>query len=154
MRIVQRHVETVVEDITKAATAANDLAVSFTGETKQVVENLKSSNDQFIQDFTSVTKDSSEQFKLAASDGAEAIKAAMSDAAGVMSDSLDNASQTLVSTGENLSQNSKALVDIKQQIHDTKGPYIREQLQDMIRQWFIECRDNSGTELKIQPKNL
>jgi len=39
---------------------------------------------------------------------------------------------------------SKALVDIKQQIHDTKGPYIREQLQDMIRQWFIECRDNSG----------
>jgi len=38
----------------------------------------------------------------------------------------------------------KALVDIKQNLHDTKGPTIREELQDMIRQWFIECRDNSG----------
>ena len=109
--MVQRHVETVVEDITTAATAANDLAVSFTAETKQVVENLKLSNDEFIQDFTSVTKDSSEQFKSAATDGAEAIKSAMSDAAEVMSDSLNDASQTLVSTGESLSQNSKALVD-------------------------------------------
>merc|ERR1712106_990595 len=34
--------------------------------------------------------------------------------------------------------------DVKQNIEDTKGPYIREQLQEMIRQWFIECRDNSG----------
>ena len=39
---------------------------------------------------------------------------------------------------------NKALVDIKQNLHDTKGPTIREELQDMIRQWFIECRDNSG----------
>jgi len=38
----------------------------------------------------------------------------------------------------------RALVDIKQNLLDTKGPLIREELQDQIRQWFIECRDNSG----------
>ena len=38
----------------------------------------------------------------------------------------------------------RALVDIKQNLLDTKGPEIREQLQEQIRQWFIECRDNSG----------
>ena len=38
----------------------------------------------------------------------------------------------------------RALVDIKQNLIETKGPEIREQLQDQIRQWFIECRDNSG----------
>ena len=35
---------------------------------------------------------------------------------------------------------SKALVSIKEKIREIEGPDMKENMQDQIRQWFIECR--------------
>lgn len=37
-----------------------------------------------------------------------------------------------------------ALVNIKEKIREAEGPDIKENMQDQIRQWFIETRDASG----------
>ncbi|XP_036029377.1 dynein regulatory complex protein 11 [Onychomys torridus] len=43
-------------------------------------------------------------------------------------------------------QNYKeALVNIKEELRLMEGPDIKEHLQDQIRQWFIECRNLTGT---------
>ncbi|XP_052606417.1 dynein regulatory complex protein 11 isoform X2 [Peromyscus californicus insignis] len=43
-------------------------------------------------------------------------------------------------------QNYKeALVNIKEELKLMEGPDIKEHLQDQIRQWFIECRNLTGT---------
>ncbi|XP_051046728.1 dynein regulatory complex protein 11 isoform X2 [Phodopus roborovskii] len=43
-------------------------------------------------------------------------------------------------------QNYKeALVSIKEELKLMEGPDIKEHLQDQIRQWFIECRNLTGT---------
>lgn len=43
-------------------------------------------------------------------------------------------------------QNYKeALVSIKEDLRLLEGPDIKEHLQDQIRQWFIECRNLTGT---------
>ena len=34
----------------------------------------------------------------------------------------------------------EALVSIKEELRQMEGQDIKEQLQDQIRQWFIECR--------------
>merc|ERR1712048_1286736 len=38
----------------------------------------------------------------------------------------------------------QALVTIKDKIFDSEGPDIKETMMDQIRQWFIECRDQTG----------
>ena len=38
----------------------------------------------------------------------------------------------------------QALVSIKDKLADTEGPDMKEQMQDQIRQWFIETRDATG----------
>ena len=35
---------------------------------------------------------------------------------------------------------SQALVTIKDRLTETEGPDMKEQMQDQIRQWFIETR--------------
>ena len=35
---------------------------------------------------------------------------------------------------------SQALVSIKEKIREIEGPDVKENMQDQIRQWFIECR--------------
>ncbi|XP_029394861.1 dynein regulatory complex protein 11 isoform X2 [Mus pahari] len=39
----------------------------------------------------------------------------------------------------------EALVNIKEDLKMLEGPDIKENLQDQIRQWFIECRNLTGT---------
>ncbi|XP_050019070.1 dynein regulatory complex protein 11 isoform X1 [Alexandromys fortis] len=39
----------------------------------------------------------------------------------------------------------EALVSIKEELRQMEGQDIKEQLQDQIRQWFIECRNLTGT---------
>ncbi|KAL1770533.1 IQ and AAA domain-containing protein 1 [Sigmodon hispidus] len=39
----------------------------------------------------------------------------------------------------------EALVSIKEELKLMEGPDIKEHLQDQIRQWFIECRNLTGT---------
>uniref|UniRef100_A0A8C6I499 IQ motif containing with AAA domain 1 n=1 Tax=Mus spicilegus TaxID=10103 RepID=A0A8C6I499_MUSSI len=39
----------------------------------------------------------------------------------------------------------EALVNIKEDLKMLEGPDIKEHLQDQIRQWFIECRNLTGT---------
>ncbi|CAO2625407.1 Dynein regulatory complex protein 11 [Lemmus lemmus] len=39
----------------------------------------------------------------------------------------------------------EALVKIKEELRQIEGPDIKENLQDQIRQWFIECRNLTGT---------
>ncbi|XP_031224233.1 dynein regulatory complex protein 11 isoform X2 [Mastomys coucha] len=39
----------------------------------------------------------------------------------------------------------EALVNIKEDLRMMEGPDIKEHLQDQIRQWFIECRNLTGT---------
>ncbi|GAB1285224.1 IQ motif-containing with AAA domain [Apodemus speciosus] len=39
----------------------------------------------------------------------------------------------------------EALVNIKEDLRMLEGPDIKEHLQDQIRQWFIECRNLTGT---------
>uniref|UniRef100_A0A8C9QMH3 IQ motif containing with AAA domain 1 n=1 Tax=Spermophilus dauricus TaxID=99837 RepID=A0A8C9QMH3_SPEDA len=39
----------------------------------------------------------------------------------------------------------EALVTIKNDLQQTEGPDIKESLQDQIRQWFIECRNLTGS---------
>ncbi|XP_074171682.1 dynein regulatory complex protein 11 isoform X2 [Rhinolophus sinicus] len=39
----------------------------------------------------------------------------------------------------------EALVTIKDDLKLIEGPYIKENLQDQIRHWFIECRNLTGT---------
>nr|XP_034377693.1 dynein regulatory complex protein 11 isoform X2 [Arvicanthis niloticus] len=39
----------------------------------------------------------------------------------------------------------EALINIKEDLRMLEGPDIKEQLQDQIRQWFIECRNLTGT---------
>lgn len=34
----------------------------------------------------------------------------------------------------------QALVTVKEKLVDTEGPDMKEQMQDQIRQWFIEVR--------------
>lgn len=34
----------------------------------------------------------------------------------------------------------QALVTVKDKLADTEGPDMKEQMQDQIRQWFIEVR--------------
>ena len=41
---------------------------------------------------------------------------------------------------ENEREYQKALVSIKDKLREVEGPEIRENMQDQIRQWFIECR--------------
>merc|ERR1711881_709907 len=38
----------------------------------------------------------------------------------------------------------EALVNIRNTIYRVDGPDMREQMQDQIRQWYIECRDQLG----------
>ena len=35
---------------------------------------------------------------------------------------------------------TQALVTVKEKLVDTEGPDMKEQMQDQIRQWFIEVR--------------
>ncbi|XP_028611238.1 dynein regulatory complex protein 11 isoform X1 [Grammomys surdaster] len=39
----------------------------------------------------------------------------------------------------------EALINIKEDLRMLEGPDIKEHLQDQIRQWFIECRNLTGT---------
>lgn len=41
---------------------------------------------------------------------------------------------------EHENEYQKALVDIKESVETVDGPYMKETLQEQIRQWFIECR--------------
>ena len=34
----------------------------------------------------------------------------------------------------------QALVSVKEKLAETEGPDMKEQMQDQIRQWFIEVR--------------
>lgn len=34
----------------------------------------------------------------------------------------------------------QALITIKDKIRETEGPDMKENMQEQIRQWFIECR--------------
>ena len=34
----------------------------------------------------------------------------------------------------------QALVTVKEKIREIEGPDMKENMQDQIRQWFIECR--------------
>jgi len=38
----------------------------------------------------------------------------------------------------------KALNTVKEKLTEIEGPEMKEQMQDQIRQWFIECRDATG----------
>ncbi|XP_069100426.1 dynein regulatory complex protein 11-like [Pleurodeles waltl] len=38
----------------------------------------------------------------------------------------------------------QALVTIKDKLMEVEGPDMKEQMKDQIRQWFIECHDNTG----------
>ena len=38
----------------------------------------------------------------------------------------------------------QALGNIKEKLTETEGPDMKEQMQDQIRQWFIETRDATG----------
>lgn len=33
-----------------------------------------------------------------------------------------------------------AIVRLKEKVRETEGPEMRENMQDQIRQWFVECR--------------
>ncbi|KAA0190040.1 IQ and AAA domain-containing protein 1, partial [Fasciolopsis buskii] len=37
-----------------------------------------------------------------------------------------------------------AIVRLKEKVRETEGPEMRENMQDQIRQWFVECRDATG----------
>ena len=41
---------------------------------------------------------------------------------------------------ENEKEYQKALVSIKEKLRDVEGAEMRENMQDQIRQWFIESR--------------
>ncbi len=43
----------------------------------------------------------------------------------------------------------QALVTVKDKLVETEGPDMKEQMQDQIRQWFIETRsvDNKGSHI-------
>ena len=45
----------------------------------------------------------------------------------------------------------QALVNIKEKIHETEGPDMKETMMDQIRQWFIECR---SVFFKFFPRNI
>ncbi|XP_078509026.1 dynein regulatory complex protein 11-like isoform X3 [Lissotriton helveticus] len=38
----------------------------------------------------------------------------------------------------------EALVTVKDRLMEVEGPDMKEQMKDQIRQWFIECHDNTG----------
>ncbi|XP_044182545.1 dynein regulatory complex protein 11-like [Acropora millepora] len=38
----------------------------------------------------------------------------------------------------------QSLVSVKEKIREIEGPDMKENMQDQIRQWFIECRDKTG----------
>lgn len=52
--------------------------------------------------------------------------------------------QRRVTQHEHEREYRKALVSIKEKLREVEGPEMRENMQDQIRQWFIECRDATG----------
>lgn len=48
--------------------------------------------------------------------------------------------QRRVTQHEHEREYRKALVSIKEKLREVEGPEMRENMQDQIRQWFIECR--------------
>lgn len=55
---------------------------------------------------------------------------------------------------ENEKEYQKALVSIKEKLRDVEGAEMRENMQDQIRQWFIESRLVQKEHFLILPLSL
>ncbi|XP_056132113.1 dynein regulatory complex protein 11 isoform X2 [Lampris incognitus] len=56
-----------------------------------------------------------------------------------------NEARQRIKQEENESDYQRATVSITKQLRDLEAPEIRDSMKDQIQQWFIECRDNTGS---------
>ena len=96
----QRHLDSVVEDISTTAKEANRLSSEFIGTSENVLKQYKAANEEFAEGVKQVIEQ-----------GSERIKGAFEEASGEMRRNLEFSSQSIQQMSESVEKHAKELND-------------------------------------------